>query len=231
MGHAQAMGSSLVDARGISGDASAGGLRRVLGEPAWLRLPWAVRERFGEPARAVDYAGVLEVVRASRVGRVLAWIGQLLGTPVVPRTGQNIRALVRVGPSRRGVDWTREYRWPDAAACRVRSTKVITPQGALVEELPAHLCMALEVHEECGVLHFVSRGYYFELRVPMKREPIRLPLPGWLSPGTVHVEHEDEAAGWFRFTMTVTHPLLGELFYQTGRFHAQGDLLCPWHSC
>jgi hypothetical protein len=35
--------------------------------------------------------------------------------------------------------------------------------------------------------------------------------------------HLDEAlGGWFRFTMTVTHPVFGELFYQTGRFRAAG---------
>ncbi len=37
-----------------------------------------------------------------------------------------------------------------------------------------------------------------------------------------HVEHHDEPDGWFRFTMTVTHPIFGEMFYQTGRFHAAG---------
>lgn len=37
-----------------------------------------------------------------------------------------------------------------------------------------------------------------------------------------HVEHIDEANGWFRFTMTTTHPVFGEIFFQTGRFHALG---------
>jgi hypothetical protein len=49
---------------------------------------------------------------------------------------------------------------------------------------------------------------------------LKIPLPAWLSPGTTHVEHADESNGWFRFTMTVTHPLFGEVFYQTGRFRA-----------
>jgi hypothetical protein len=31
------------------------------------------------------------------------------------------------------------------------------------------------------------------------------------------------ADGWFRFTMTVTHPFFGEMFYQTGRFRAAGE--------
>jgi Domain of unknown function (DUF4166) len=55
------------------------------------------------------------------------------------------------------------------------------------------------------------------------RTHLKIPLPHWLTPGTTHVEHADETDGWFRFTMTVTHPLFGELFYQTGRFRAAGD--------
>jgi hypothetical protein len=105
----------------------------------------------------------------------------------------------------------------------VRSTKVIAPDGTLVEKLPARLCMQLDVREEGGTLHFISRRYYFDLTLPWMRLPSRVGLPSWLSPGIVHVVHEDEAEGWFRFTMTVTHPLVGELFHQTGRFHALGD--------
>jgi hypothetical protein len=104
----------------------------------------------------------------------------------------------------------------------VRSTKVIGPDGTLVEELPARLCMALDVHERSGTLHFVSRSYYFAIPLPWTLGRVRLALPRWLSPGITHVEHSDEACGWFRFTMTVTHPLFGEVFYQTGRFHAMG---------
>jgi hypothetical protein len=66
----------------------------------------------------------------------------------------------------------------------------------------------------------VSLGYYFDLGTLQSGRRIRIPLPEFLSPGQTHVEHHDEAGGWFRFTMTVSHPLFGELFYQTGRFHA-----------
>jgi hypothetical protein len=98
----------------------------------------------------------------------------------------------------------------------VHSTKVIGAHGMLVEELPARLRMPLNVYEREGVLHFVSKGYYFDIGV-------LLHLPWWLSPGTTHVEHIDESDGWFRFTMTVSHPICGEVFYQTGRFHAVGE--------
>lgn len=198
-------------------------LREILGHAGWSRLPEAVRVRFADRAHAVDYVGEFEVVRASVLGRMIAWTCQIIGTPVVPRTGNNVPAIVHVGPSGRGVEWRREYRWPLRTPCLVRSTKVIRADGVLVEELPAGLCMSLCVYERAGTLHFVSRGYYFEISVPVSRHRVRIPLPRWLSPGTTHVEHIDGAHGWFRFTMTVTHPLFGEMFYQTGRFHASGD--------
>lgn len=191
-----------------------GGLRDVLGESAWQRLPPRVRARFDEPILAVDYVGEFDIVRASRLGRAIAWFCQAIGTPVVPRTGENVRAVIHVGPVARGASWLREYHWPPEDIYRVHSTKVIGADGALVEELPARLRMPLDVYESQGVLHFVSQGYYFDLG------GVHFNLPWWLSPGTTHVEHIDEANGWFRFTMTVSHPIFGEVFYQTGRFHA-----------
>jgi Domain of unknown function (DUF4166) len=123
----------------------------VLGFAAWTRLPEAVRVRFGDPAAAVDYVGEFDVVRASWLGRLVAFACKLLGMPVVPRTGL-----------------------------------------------------------------FGRRA---------NGERIKVRLPALLSPGTTHVEHFDEADGWFRFTMTVTHPFFGEMFYQTGRFRAAGEQL------
>lgn len=196
------------------------GLHKILGDAAWRRLPAAVRVRFGEPARRVDYVGEFDVVRASRLGRILACVCRLIGTPVVPRTGTHIPAIVHVGPRGNGVAWNREYRWPDERCCLVRSTKVIDSNGRLVERLPARLCMPLEVYEREGTLHFVSRGYYFDLGTWLGGRPLEIPLPSWISPGITHVEHHDESDGWFRFTMTVTHPSFGEMYYQSGRFRA-----------
>ncbi len=198
------------------------GLKEVLGNAAWARLPEAVQGRFSDTAHAVDYVGEFESVRASLLGSIIAWACQIIGTPVVPRTGNNVPAIVHVDPSGRGVEWRREYRWPGYPPCIVRSTKVIGPDGTLVEELPARLCMSLDVYEQAGTLHFVSRAYYFHFDIPGLRRRVRLALPVWLSPGATHVEHIDLAHGWFRFTMRVTHPLFGEMFYQTGRFHASG---------
>jgi hypothetical protein len=203
------------------------GLREVLGAQAWARLPEAVRERFDETAAAVTYAGAYEVVRASRVGRLFAWLGVLFGMPVTPRVGNAVAARVLVEPNARGVVWTREYEWADGTTDLVRSTKVVEGRE-LTECLPARLNMPLDVYEEHGALHFVSRGYYFfipfgDLGFGAPGAGLKLRLPGVFSPGVTHVEHVDLGHGWFRFTMTVTHPLFGEMFFQTGRFCAAED--------
>jgi hypothetical protein len=159
------------------------------------------------------------VVRASALGRVFAWVGTLFGTPVAPRAENHVAARVLVRPDARGVAWDREYLWADGTRSLVCSTKVVTEDGLLIEMLPARLCMPLDTYVEGGVLHFVSRGYYFHLGAGF-----RLWLPALLSPGVTHVEHIDLGHGWFRFTMTVTHPLGGEVYFQTGRFCAAEEL-------
>jgi len=198
------------------------GLRDVLGREAWNRLPEAVRERFADSTARVTYAGAFEVVRASALGRGFARLGTLFGTPVAPRAEDHVAARVLVHPDAHGVAWNREYHWADGTRDLVRSTKVVTDDGFLIEKLPARLCMPLHTYEEGGVLHFVSRGYYFDLR--FGGLGLRLWLPGILSPGVTHVEHIDLGHGWFRFTMTVTHPLFGEVFFQTGRFCAAEEM-------
>lgn len=193
------------------------GLREVLGAQAWARLPEAVRERFDDTTAAVTYAGAYEVVRASLLGRLFARIGMLFGMPVTPRAGTAVAARVFVEPDARGVVWTREYEWADGTTDLVRSTKVVAGRE-LTECLPARLNMPLEVREDNGTLHFVSRGYYFDIR--LGGLGLKLWLPGVFSPGVTHVEHVDLGHGWFRFTMTVDHPWFGEMFFQTGRFCA-----------
>jgi hypothetical protein len=200
------------------------GLHEVLGPCAWNRLPEAVRERFADSREAIDYAGAFEIVRASLLGRIFAGLGTLFGTPVAPRAGLNVEARVRVRPDAQGVAWDREYRWANGARHLVRSTKVVDEYGKLIEKLPARLCMPLDTFEDGGVLHFVSRGYYFDLRFGDLGLGMKLWLPRLLSPGVTHVEHVDLGHGWFRFTMTVMHPLFGEVFFQTGRFTACEEL-------
>jgi hypothetical protein len=189
-----------LDSRPLDDTAGRHGLRGILGAEAWQRLPAAVRARFAEGAPDACYAGAFEVVAASALGRCFAWLGTLVGTPVVPRTGANVAARVDVRATANGVEWRREYRWGNHVDV-VTSTKMVR-DGVVVERLPGRLNMPLEVREEGGVLVFESRGYYFDLRLGDLVD-VHLPLPVFFSPGRTRVEHVD-----------------GQMFFQTGRFCA-----------
>ena len=93
------------------------------------------------------------------------------------------------------------------------------PDGwaGLVEMVGAGFGMTLEVFEEAGALHFVSRRYFWQLG------RLRLGIPLLLTPGATEVVHRDLGGGRFRFTMTIDHPLLGRTFFQDGIFSSEGD--------
>ncbi|HTE42452.1 MAG TPA: DUF4166 domain-containing protein [Steroidobacteraceae bacterium] len=187
-------------------------VRRVLGEVAWKRLPTLVRARFADDVIEARYEGAFDVVRANLPGRCLALLCRLIKTPIAPGMGLNVPATVKVyANAARGMVWERTYRFP-AETCVVSSIKQLDAAGQFVEALPAGLRMPLDVFEREGVLHFVSRGYFFDW------VGVHLPVPDALPPGVTHVEHRDEGDGWFRFTMTVTHKWFGEVYFQTGRF-------------
>ena len=77
--------------------------------------------------------------------------------------------------------------------------------------------MTLDIREVSRELHFITERYFAEWR------GIRLELPRWLSPGRLTVVHRDEDDGWFRFTMTLKHPLFGILLHQDGLFYDPED--------
>ncbi len=199
------------------------GLREVVGDAAWLRLPLAVRARFGEPVVAVDYVGEFEIVRASWLGRMVATVCRLIGTPVVPHTGLNIPAIVHVGPVGEGVALE-----PGISLAQRGALSGALHEGDRSGWRARREASRATVHAPRRLrsrrrAHFVSRGYYFDVGRRDDGSVRKFPLPAFLSPGVTHVEHHDESGGWFRFTMTVRHPFFGEMFFQTGRFRAAGS--------
>jgi len=190
---------------------------RMLGASAWARLPAAVRARFpavhGAEER-VCYRGTMQCVRASALGRVLAWIAKLFETPVAPYTGTEVPTEVMVYPKPEvnGVVWERVYHFPGRAPVTVRSTKCLDGAGRLIESLGRGLRMKLTLGEENGSLRFTSTGYYLELL------GVTVHLPDWFPPGVTHVIHTDQGDGRFRFTMYTEHPWFGAMFFQEGIF-------------
>jgi hypothetical protein len=193
-------------------------IRRAIGERGWARLPAAVQARFADDVLDAEYQGQFDIVRASLAGKILAFVCRLIRTPIASHTGENVPATVRVfANAHGGMVWKRTYRFSNGRTCVVSSTKQVDGDGCFVEALPAGLRMPLDVFERDGILHFVSRGYFFDWF------GARIHLPDALPPGTTHVEHIDEGGGWFRFTMTVAHKWFGEVYFQTGRFRAASE--------
>jgi uncharacterized protein DUF4166 len=202
--------------------------QRLLGELAWRRLAPAIRERFRwKPAAGAEirYVGEMAVVRSSRLGWAMAQLCRLIGTPLAPHRGRNIpvRVTLSLDTDGAGVVWRRVYRFPNRRAVACVSVKRSTATEGLIECVGGGVGMWLRLSERAGALHFRSTGYFWALG------NWRVPLPAWLTPGALHVTHSDEGEGRFRFRISVTHPFLGETFFQDGIFSSEGSE--PWSAC
>jgi hypothetical protein len=187
--------------------------RRLVGEAAWARLPLAVRARFGlhRLGEEVVYPGEM-VVRASRVGRWLAEVCRLIGTPLAPWTGEAVPMRVVVRMEAGGVVWDRWYGFAGRPEILVTSRKQLGRAGELLEVARGGLGMRSEVTVEDGALHFRGKGYVWVVG------PLVVPLPSLLTPGAAHVVHEDLGNGRFRFVLRFVHRWFGETLYQEGVF-------------
>lgn len=195
----------------------------LLGPAAWERLPHAVRARFA--AHEARWVGEI-TLHASVCGRWVARLCKLVGSPLPPASEQPVRASVRVelDPATGGSRWVRRYELPHRVV-EICSVKSVDSDGRMIERLPLGLRMELDLHTDDGALHFVTSGYHLEVpRGPLLRRmfarPLRLRFPAWWLPGRTHVVHRDLGDGRFRFTMSIRHERLGELFFHDGIFTA-----------
>jgi hypothetical protein len=195
--------------------------RDLLGE-AWWRLPAATRARF--ESHDALYGGTM-TLHATATGRWVARLFKLVGSPLPPPWPRPLGATVRVEHDRvtGGSRWTRCYDFPSKRVC-VASVKALDADGALVERLGCGLRMRLTLGVRNGALCFDSAGYYVEFEGVAwggrRYGAWRMTLPSWFLPGRTCVAHADLGDGRFRFTMTIRHELLGELFHHDGVFHA-----------
>lgn len=191
----------------------------LLGPAAWARLDPAIRARFCSTAahRSVTYVGVMQRVEMSFAGRLLAQLLRLIGTPLALHSGRDVRTVVRVyrDSKRGGMTWDRLYEYSHRPRCRVRSTKRIDGTDGLLELVGRGFGMHLATHEADGALHFTSTRFFLEL---FGR---RIGIPFLLTPGVTRVSQTDLGDGKFCFELTVTHPLLGQTYYQVGTFVAE----------
>jgi hypothetical protein len=203
-----------------AGPAAVGDLRfrTLVGEAAWAELPEAVRRRFSKclaPDETLIYRGRVVDTRLSRAGRVLSFLARAIGAPLPLSDGATGPALVVVteDPRLGGQSWLRIYTRPGRFPQAISSTKRFRGTTGLEEYVGCGIGMALRVTVEEHVLIFRSGGYFLELG------RWRLPIPRALNPGRMQIEHRDEGAGTFAFSLHLTHPLLGVLVRQVAIFH------------
>jgi hypothetical protein len=188
-------------------------LPALVGADGWARLPAAVRRRFGPGHGSAHYVGRMEL-RCSPVGRIVAGVSRLFGSPLSGVTAPAVPTSVRVfDDGQGGMVWERRFHTAGERAPHVvRSTKQLGADGGLQERTDGGLSMALAVFEEDGALVFESRRFSLILG------RVRIPLPALLTPGTCRVTHTDLGDGLFRFDLDMVHPLWGHTFHQSGVF-------------
>lgn len=191
--------------------------RTLVGEAAWAQLPEAVRRRFSKrlaPDETIVYRGAVVSTELSRAGRVLSFIARAIGGPLPLTDGATGPALVVVSEDERlgGQCWLRIYNRPGRFPQAIHSAKRFRGPTGLEEYVGFGIGMALRVTVEDGALIFRSAGYFLALGER------RVPLPRFLHPGQMTVEHRDLGNGRFAFLLDLTHPLSGKLVSQLAHF-------------
>ena len=187
----------------------------------WQQLHPAVQRRFNRmptEQNPITYIGTMQEVSCSKAGRLFAFLTKIIGNPLSPHQGKNIKMEVQLTTKKNkpGVYWRRTYYFPNKKPFSVTSVKK-DDCGQMMEVVGGGFGMLLDVYAENGELHFKSSRYFCKIF------HWYMPLPHWLSPGETHVIHQDLGQGEFRFTITMDHPILHRTFYQTGIFHEKND--------
>lgn len=167
------------------------------------------------------YAGEVEATHFNGLGRVLAQLLRLVGSPLPLDAGNaGAPAFVTVTEDAAGAGqfWTRQYGRPNGRFPQtVRSTKRFTGPTGCEEWVTRWLGMSLNVRVEDGALYFDSQRYLLKL---FGRS---VALPTWLTPGRLRVGHRAIGDTAFRFTLELIHPLFGPLLHQSILFRDLED--------
>lgn len=192
--------------------------RQLLDAQAWAKLPHAIRHRFSRrlgPRESVVYPGVMKTTRLSLIGRTLAGLLRLCGSPLPLATssgGEVAVVTVTETSDGKGQYWTRQYNRRGNFPQIIQSRKCFSGPTGLEELVDGGLGMTLQLRADTTSLTFHSHRYFFTLF------GLRVYLPHCLTPGALVVGHRDVGAREFEFTLDLVHPLFGELVHQRAQF-------------
>lgn len=191
--------------------------RALLPANEWDKLPAPIRKRFSKRLSGGEtavYAGVIDRMKSSRIGRVLAQLFRLIGAPLPIHMDVGVASVVTVTEDMAtgGQVWTRLYARSSGFPQLIQSSKRFSGPTGLEEYIGFGISMALKPKASETALIFESAGYYFRLGKG------RVRLPVLVSPGLVTVTHEHVTEHSFRFTLSLVHPRLGLMIEQSGVF-------------
>lgn len=182
-------------------------LSRCVHPADWAQLPETLRARFTVRHEPIRYAATMRFER-SAVGAIFALLAKPFKAPLPPHHQVDLPVVVDVHAEGDGVVWSRQL----GGSGVVRSVKTAGPAGSVIERTDGGLGMLLDVAVDGAALVFTSRAFFLSVG------QWRVPIPAWITPGRCRVEHRAVDAERFRFTLTMTHPLWGTTFRQTGLF-------------
>jgi Domain of unknown function (DUF4166) len=157
---------------------------------------------------------------------VFGQLARLIGAPLPLAPGGRVAAAVVVteDATLAGQLWTRLYARPGRPPQVIQSTKRFAGPTGLEECVGGGVGMRLRLAVEQRALVFRSDGFFLRLG------RLTLPLPAWLTPGTIEVVHREECDGAFSFTLSVTHPWCGVIVRQVAFFRDRpASRNCGWH--
>ncbi len=191
-----------------------GRFQKLLGEDAWIRLPPAIRRRFGKRLNAgasVTYQGRVIAMKMNTAGWLVAQLARLVGAPLPydrKSEGQPAVVVVTEDAMTGGQFWIRQYGRARGFPQLVHSSKRFCGPTGLEEYVGYGIGMALWVEATCDALYFKSAGYFLQLNGH------KLPLAKWMSPGDLVIGHHDLGNGDFLFSLNLSHPRLGAMISQ-----------------
>lgn len=190
----------------------------LLGSDNWMKLPAAIRRRFGKRVRggaSVTYQGVVTKMQMNRAGRLLAHAARLIGAPLpydLSCVGKPAVVIVTEDIAGNGQFWIRQYGREVGFPQMIHSSKRFAGATGLEEYIGYGIGMALRVEVENGALLFKSDHYFLSLL------GWRVRVPRLLAPGQLVVGHHNLGDGRFRFSMRIDHKYLGEVLCQDAVF-------------
>lgn len=190
----------------------------LLGQKNWLKLPPAVRRRFGKRVRggaSVAYQGIVTHMKMNWAGKLLAHSARLIGAPLpydLSCVGKPAVVIVTEDISGNGQFWIRQYGRQSGFPQMVHSSKRFAGPSGLEEYIGYGIGMALNVAVEDGALLFKSDHYFLSFL------GLRVRVPRLIAPGALVIGHHDLGDGKFRFSMRLNHRILGQVLSQDAVF-------------